>query len=270
MNEDKTIKYPEGFDWPVWIDRWDRMQQRYLVRRAERFEVMAHLIRETQDSVIRIVDLGCGTGSLMLEMLETFPNAELTGIDFDPTLLPLAQNRLAEFGDRVTMLLDDLRQDEWLKHLQGQVDAVVSATALHWFKPDELADLYDKIAKILRVGGIFLNADHAGNKNKQIQQALEKYREKVLAQQKNIGGEDWDVFWADYMAALGLETREIHQRVLNNWEGGVEEGMPLDWHFDKLKTAGFTDIDCFWRCDCDAIYGGIIPDRKNYTAENME
>ena len=37
-----------------------------------------------------------------------------------------------------------------------------------------------------------------------------------------------------------LESRQIHQRVLNDWEGGVEEGMPLNWHFDELKAAGFT------------------------------
>ncbi len=53
------------------------------------------VIRETQDSIVRIIDLGCGTGSLMLEILKVFPKVELIGIDFDPTLLPLAQNRLA-------------------------------------------------------------------------------------------------------------------------------------------------------------------------------
>ncbi|MHC4499684.1 MAG: SAM-dependent methyltransferase, partial [Planctomycetota bacterium] len=67
MNDVRQIRYPEGFDWQIWVDRWDNMQQRYLVKRTERFEVMTRLIRETQDSIVRIVDLGCGTGSLMLE-----------------------------------------------------------------------------------------------------------------------------------------------------------------------------------------------------------
>ena len=245
------------------LDRWDNMQQRYLVKRNERFEVMTRLIRETQDSIARIIDFGCGTGSLMLHMLKAFPKAELIGIDFDPTLLPLAQNRLTEFGDRVNLFLEDLRQDKWLQHLSGSVDAIVSATALHWFKPNELAELYGRIAKILYGGGIFLNADHVANENMHIQHAWEKHREMMLHHQKNVVVEDWEVFWTEYMAALGLETREIHQRVLNNWEGGVEEGMPLDWHFDKLKSAGFTNVDCFWRCDCDAIYGGIISYRDD-------
>ncbi|MHC4216291.1 MAG: class I SAM-dependent methyltransferase [Planctomycetota bacterium] len=263
MNDVREIRCPEGFDWQAWADRWDKMQQRYIVRRAERFEVMARLIRETQDSIVRIVDLGCGTGSLMLKMLEAFPNVELTGIDFDPTLIPLAQNRLTKFSGKVTLFLDDLRQDEWLKHLSGPVDAVVSATALHWLKPKELAELYVNIAKILRVGGIFLNADHVSSENKQIQEGWEKHREKMLNQQKEAVGEKWEVFWTDYMAALGLQAHQINQRVLNKWESGVEEGMPLSWHFERLKAAGFTNIDCFWRCDCDAIYGGIVSNRKD-------
>jgi hypothetical protein len=38
---------------------------------------------------------------------------------------------------------------------------------------------------------------------------------------------------------------------------GSEQGLPLKWHFEQLKTAGFEAVDCFWRLDCDAIYGGI-------------
>ncbi|MHC4639951.1 MAG: hypothetical protein ACYTBV_21050 [Planctomycetota bacterium] len=50
MNDVRQIGCPEGFDWQIWVDRWDNMQQRYLVKRTERFEVMTRLIRETQDS----------------------------------------------------------------------------------------------------------------------------------------------------------------------------------------------------------------------------
>jgi hypothetical protein len=38
-------------------------------------------------------------------------------------------------------------------------------------------------------------------------------------------------------------------------------GVPLAWHFDKLRAAGFTCVDCFRRLDCDAIYGGLTPSK---------
>jgi hypothetical protein len=33
--------------------------------------------------------------------------------------------------------------------------------------------------------------------------------------------------------------------------------LPLWWRLDALREAGFEGADCFWRLDCDAIYGGI-------------
>ena len=253
----RNIELPENLDWQMWVDRWDKMQQRYLVSRAERFEVIIRLIRDTQKSVAQIIDLGCGTGSLMLEVLRAFPKAKLVGIDFDPTLLPLARQRLAKFSGRIKLVLADLRQKNWLEHLEKPANAVVSATALHWLRQKELVRLYGDIARILRPGGIFLNADHAGSGNDRIQQAWEKHRDKMLNSQRDTAGEDWESFWKAYMKALGLKTPEIRQRVLGGWKGGVEKGMPLTWHFDELKAAGFTCVDCFWRCDCDAIYGGV-------------
>ncbi len=45
-------------------------------------------------------DLGCGTGSLMATVLEYFPDVEVIGIDFDPTVLFLSNARLMPFSHR--------------------------------------------------------------------------------------------------------------------------------------------------------------------------
>ena len=240
----QEFKIPENLDWWMWINRWDKMQEKYIAKRSERFQMMVQLIRDTQDNINRILDLGCGTGSLMLEMLNAFADAEVFGIDFDPTLIPLAQRRLAEFKNRANIVLDDLRKTAWLANISKPIDAVVSATALHWMQPDELIELYDKLAGILKPGGIFLNADHVGSDSNQIQNLWQKFKARSSYQYE---GETWEHFWSDYMSALGLETTQVCQRVLGGWEGGIEDGMPLTWHFDKLKGAGFVCVDCFWR-----------------------
>ena len=69
--------------------------------------------------------------------------------------------------------------------------------------------------------------------------------------------DSWDGFWENYSKALGLDVDERYHRVLGGWEGGVEEGLPLTWHLDTLRQCGFEPVDCFWRCDCDAVYGGF-------------
>jgi len=250
----KDITFSKDFDWQMWINRWDRMQERYIAKRSERFEITVQMVRQTQDNISNILDLGCGTGSLMLEMLKAFPDVGVFGIDFDPTLLPLARKRLCLFDNRAHINLDDLRKPNWLEQIPKPIDAVVSATALHWLRPEELAKLYSQITKILKPGGIFLNADHVGSNNNKIQKVWQKHKEQTSFEHN---GETWEHFWSDYMSALGLDTTQICQRVLGGWDGGIEGGMPLQWHFDKLKDAGFESVDCFWRWDCDAIYGGM-------------
>ena len=215
------------------------------------------------------MDLGCGPGSLTLALLASMPEAQVWGIDFDPTVLLLARERQATcdpgLGRSAHFILADLRGREWIDALPAPLDAVVSATALHWLQPGELAALYRRIAEVLRPGGIFVNADHVGSDCAPIQEAWEEHRQEMRAAEAGAtvaaahgaDVEDWDGFWAAYTCALGLEAREVDQRALGGWEGGVEEGLPLTWHLDRLRESGFRAVDCFWRCDCDAIYGGI-------------
>jgi SAM-dependent methyltransferase len=253
-----VITLPENFDWPVWVTRWDRMQERYLVARAERFAVISHLIRDTQSSAPLILDLGCGTGSLMAALLESIPGAHVVGVDLDITLLILAEKRLAEFGDRAQTIQADFRQTSWLEDIPKPFDAIVSATALHWLNPRQLADLYVQISTLLGPGGIFLNADHVASDNPLVEQAWVKNRADILAAQSDPAADDWDNFINAYLTTLGADTSAVRQQALGEWQG-VEQGLPLAWHFQHLRKAGFSSMDCFWRCDCDAIYGGILP-----------
>ncbi len=251
------IQPPVDLDWQNWIVRWDKMQERYLVQRQERFDEIVRLTRASQQTVSTVVDLGCGTGSLMVAVLDAFPEAAVTGIDFDPTLLWLAQARLDRFGWRSHIELKDLRKPDWTQAVIHPVDAVVSATALHWLTPIQLDGLYEQIAAILRPGGIFLNADHAGSLSVSIQREWENHRSETLSRGNQFPGEDWDGFWAGYTKALKIDAKEIHQRVIGGWDGGVESGLPITWHLDRLRDHGFIHVDCFWRSDCDAIYGGV-------------
>ena len=266
-----------GLQWQRWVARYDRMQARYLVQREERFSLLVRMVRELGGPSARVVELGCGPGSLMAATLEAMPGAEVWGIDFDLAALLLARARLACYGERAHLALADLRSPAWREGLPGEVDAVLSATALHWLKPAALAALYRQIAVLLRRGGLFLNADHVGSGCPALQGAWERHREEMRAAQGDLaraGGDralecaafqcaasepvdDWDGFWAAYTAALGLEAADEGARVLGGWDGGVEQGLPLAWHLDALRAAGFETVDCFWRCDCDAIYGGI-------------
>ena len=250
------ISIPKDIDWRGWIKRWDLMQDFYIPARKERFETIVQLIADSQRKVSRVLDIGCGTGSLMLPVLESFAKAEVWGVDFDMTLLMLAKKRLSRFSKRVKLIKADLRNPNWLKLIPANFDAVISATALHWFSPPQLNRLYKQFANILAYGGIFLNADHAGSCCRGIQKDWEDRRNHHTRKYKNSSVDDWDGFWRAYGRALKIDVAKFRMELMGTWVGS-EMGQPLQWHFEKLKASGFVEIDCFWRLDYDAIYGGI-------------
>jgi SAM-dependent methyltransferase len=256
INNDFAMQLPQSFNWKFWVTRWERMQERYLVKRNKRFDIIIQLIKETQTDLTSIVDLGCGPGSLTIRLLEAFPDIQIIGIDVDPTLLPLAQLRTARFGEQIRFIQKDLRDPAWTNFLSEQVDTVVSATALHWLNKKQLKQVYKQIASVLFHGGIFLNADHVRNDFLPLQKFWEWHREEMRKQQRDPRADDWNTFINTYLDELGPAAREIRQQALGAWEGS-EEGFPLAWHFDQLRNSGFEHIECFWRCDCDAIYGGF-------------
>jgi methylase of polypeptide subunit release factors len=104
-------KCPGNIKWQEWVERFDRMQDRYLIARHERFETIVRIIRAIWPAPRRILDLGCGTGSLSEVILEAFPECTLIGVDLDQSLLALAKSRLSRFGQRVNLICDDLRKD---------------------------------------------------------------------------------------------------------------------------------------------------------------
>jgi len=193
---------------------------------------------------------------LMLPILEAFPNAAVWGVDFDATLLALAKKRLSKFNGRVKLAEADLRKSDWTRFVGNRFDAIVSATALHWFSPKQLGRLYKQFSRILKPAGIFLNADHAGSCCKRIQKDWENQRNCLLHKPGKSNADDWDGFWHAYGQALKINVKDFRKKLMGPWVGS-ENGLPLEWHFDNLKKAGFEAIDCFWRLDYDAIYGGI-------------
>jgi len=241
----------------LWLDRWDLMQQRYVVSLPERMSIMIGLIRDTQPAMATIVDLGCGTGTLLAGVLEALPKAKVLGIDFEPAVLRLAEARLRRYGSRWRTILADLFDARWTGVVESPADAVVSTMTFHCFSAERLSLLYGQIPEVLRAGGIFLNADHVGSDSPHIQRAWRSERETLLARQSHVDADDWEGFWQKYSAAMGLDLGQIQRREAEARRGHVKGGLPLVWHLDRLRHVGFVSVDCFWRSHTDAIYGGI-------------
>src|SRR5918912_2665406 len=99
----------------------------------------------------RILELGIGTGETTRRVLELHPGAHLTGIDVSASMLDRAREEFPDADLRVARLEDPLPD--------GPFDLVVSTLAVHHLDPAGKADLFRRIAAVLRPGGRFVLAD---------------------------------------------------------------------------------------------------------------
>ena len=76
----------------------------------------------TEGTPSLVLDLGCGTGSMTLELAKR--GYDMTGIDYSPEMLDIARGRGEECGlsDKMLWLCQDMRGFE----LYGTVDVTVS------------------------------------------------------------------------------------------------------------------------------------------------
>lgn len=103
-------------------------------------------------AVERVLELGTGTGITALRVLDVHPEAQLVGIDESAAMLEAASAVLSPEADlRVSRLEDPLPA--------GPFGLVVSALAVHHLDGDGKADLFRRVAEVLRPGGRFVLGD---------------------------------------------------------------------------------------------------------------
>jgi ubiquinone/menaquinone biosynthesis C-methylase UbiE len=119
-------------DWrsPSYVAEWIDSDATRDDERRPVLRRLAGLIPVTQDEP-RVLDLGGGYGALSAAVLEYWPRARLTLLDYSAAMIAAAEHRLARYGPRVSYRLADMTATGWTRGLEGSFDAVVSALAIH-------------------------------------------------------------------------------------------------------------------------------------------
>lgn len=106
-----------------------------------------------------IVDIGCGTGSLLVRVGKAAPSAQLVGIDPDPAVLTRARRRFADAGLSIELHIGLARQTAEL--LNGRRPTkIVSSLVFHQVPMEEKQAALASMYAALGAGGELHIADY--------------------------------------------------------------------------------------------------------------
>ena len=114
--------------------------------------VLAELPDRTQP--LSLLDLGTGTGCLILALLSELPKARGTAVDIDPATLAVATGNAERLGlsGRASFV-----RSNWFEKIDGRFDVILSNPP--YIKSDDIAGLDPEVARFEPIGALDGGAD---------------------------------------------------------------------------------------------------------------
>ena len=179
---------------------------------------------------MKVLDLGCGTGNISLEVKNRFPNGQITCVDLAENMINMAESKLSHYSD-IEFIRADFRNLDY----QEEYDAVVSSLALHHLQREDQKSFYRRINRFLKEGGVFYNADIVLGSTPYLK---ETYLDK----------------WVEFM--LENHSQEEVEKIWLPKHREEDFPAPLINHIQWLKEAGFHEVDVVWKYYMFGVYGG--------------
>lgn len=197
-----------------------------LARSIPQYEVMRQAVYDLGAAFVQpdswIVDLGCSRGEALAPFAEQFSRQNhCLGIEVSDSMYYAARSRFAG-NDRVVIRQDDLR----LRYPSEPASLTLSILTLQ-FTPIEyrqriVQDVYNRLLS----GGAFILVEKVLGADAAINELMVKR-------------------YYDLKGANGYSPEQIERKRLSL--EGVLVPVTAKWNEDLLRSAGFKQIDCFWR-----------------------
>lgn len=173
------------------ISQWLLLPSEALIRRR--------LIRAVQGQPKRILDMGCGTGSMTVMLKQAFPDAEVIGIDLSPYMLVMA----ADKAQQKELNIQYCQQNaEATRFPDGSFDLVTLSLVLHETPTIASHNILREAHRLLRDQGEIVVLD--GN-----QQTLQKHWIHLVFEEPYIG--DYAAGNLDrWLTKAGFQSAQTH------------------------------------------------------------
>jgi tRNA (cmo5U34)-methyltransferase len=211
---------------------FDRIIVRLIPEYPRMVEALVAAIPFDPSAALRVIDLGCGTGTVAARVLDTFPSARITCLDLAENMISMAQAKLARHA-HVRYVVGDFNTFDF----GSKYEVVVSSLSLHHLvRNEDKREFYRRIYNSLASGGVFYNADVVLGSSDFLQ---------------NVYMNEWRIFMGRSVSQDEIETKWIPKYRAEDRPAKLVD--QLGW----LTEIGFADVDVLWKYYNFAVYGGV-------------
>ncbi|MGN0541830.1 MAG: class I SAM-dependent methyltransferase [Acutalibacteraceae bacterium] len=134
------------------VDKYDEHMLSEVEGCREGYAKMAALVPKTAR---RLLDLGCGTGLELDEILKLMPGIEVTGVDLTQEMLDRLKEKHSD--KNINLICGDYFTVDFGAE---KFDCAVSFQTMHHFALEKKRELYKKINNALALGGLYIECDY--------------------------------------------------------------------------------------------------------------
>lgn len=150
----------------------------------------------------RILDFGCGTGTLTLMIKKAGPGCDVYGIDIDQQMLEIAEMKARRDGAEIRFISYD---GVTLPFKDADIDKVVTSLVIHHLPTDGRSGIFHEFHRVLKSGGELHVMDFGVQRTRYARfiTSMLKYLEPL--------GENLRGMIPEYMRSAGFEDiEELH------------------------------------------------------------
>lgn len=217
--------------------------------REQQIATLCALIPAERDETFTVVELGAGGRLLARAVLDAYPNCHYHALDGSEVMRAQLREKLAPYGDRVTIGAFELADTAWREALPAPLRCVLSSLVVHHLTHEGKREMFRDVARRLEPGGALLLADLVAPANDRARRLFaDQWNAAAQAQSQALAGD----------LSLYQRFREAEWNYYEmTEEDPIDHPSPLADQLQWLRDAGFSVADCFWMLAGHAIYGGF-------------
>lgn len=230
----------------------DYIRQRF-ARAAHSYDHYAHVQRQAAEWLMdslpekpgKILEIGCGTGSLTMLLGQRFPLSQITALDFAETMVDQARVKV---GDSERICFHCADAEDFIRTTAERYDLVISNATLQWF--DDLPGTFAHLGRLLTQEGVVALSLFGPGSFQELAEAMREVVDPLirLPAQSFCASRDAEAMARKVFTDVELTTRMVHREydtffdildhIKKTGTGGYHENVP---HLSKSLLNGLAE-----------------------------